>query len=101
MNVYCGGSAANNADGNILAPPKLAKNRYGREEMLALFTGPATVAPAELKTTFPEFYIEQQQEPICMMPFTDVEEVGAFYVDSLLQVETRLTLLSVLSFSVS
>lgn len=80
MPVYSSGSAANNADGQILAPPKLAKNRYGREELLALFIGDAQTAPNELKTTFPEFYIEPHQEPICTMQFTDVEEVTDFNI---------------------
>ena len=36
-----GGSGSN--PNNIIAPPKLADFRYGREEMLALFSLPTTV----------------------------------------------------------
>lgn len=67
----------NNPNDNILAPPKLSKNRYGREELLALFTGINTPAPSRLKEDFADFYLPTAQNPICMAPFSEIEQVQA------------------------
>jgi len=72
---------ATNEVQTVLAPPVLAKNRYGREDLLALFTTPTEPSaknhepPERLGLDFTDFFIEEARTPICMLPFSDMEQV--------------------------
>lgn len=77
----------NNASANpadyILAPPILSKNRYGREELLALFSNLETNGDTEhkpherLKTDFTDFFVEELRKPICLLQYSETEKVTA------------------------
>ena len=53
---------------------KLAEYRYGREEMLALFT-PSQKMPEEL-AEFSAIITEKGQDPLALLPFTEEEQVS-------------------------
>lgn len=66
---------------NILAPPpspgpayKLAKYRYGKEEMLALFS--QTTKPPVVNTDIADFILMKvSHNPLAMQPLTEEEQV--------------------------
>ena len=58
---------------------KLADYRYGREEMLALFT-PSPKMPEEL-AEFSAVITEKGQEPLALLPLTEEEQVSITYLD--------------------
>ena len=69
------------SDGNsVTSPPpspgfpkyKLAENRYGREEMLALYQ-PSKVPEAMLQ--FPSIVHEKCLQPLALIPMSDDEQV--------------------------
>uniref|UniRef100_A0A915KTZ3 GYF domain-containing protein n=1 Tax=Romanomermis culicivorax TaxID=13658 RepID=A0A915KTZ3_ROMCU len=68
-----GSNQTNNNNDTILAPPKLSKNRYSREELLVMFNLSAP-APSRLKDDFVDFYVDPAQNPVCMAPYTDIEQ---------------------------
>jgi hypothetical protein len=59
-----------------LAPPKMARNRFSREELLALYqTIDLDDVPAMLLTNFAEFVTAEAQRPITLTQFSETEEV--------------------------
>lgn len=58
-----------------LAPPIMAKNRYSREELLALRPPEGTSLDPAIYDRAPSYASEEQLPPICLLPFSESEEV--------------------------
>jgi hypothetical protein len=78
-------------DSKVALPPspglafQLAKHRYGREEMLAIYEAIEksllTQPPANLATDFEDLFRKDLQRPILLSPPTADEQVTYDYID--------------------